>query len=785
MITKKELIGIFQKNPERYWKVKLFDDLGFKRKQCKNCGKFFWTLSDQETCNDSTCKPYKFINKPVTKKPLNIFKTWKVIQKFFVDNGHIPLKRYPTVCRWYPLYFTIAGIVNFYRIDENGDLDWEFPANPSILLQPSLRFNDIPNVGLNSKSFTCFGMIQQTSLFDGKNGYWKDKCIELDFNLLTKVFKIKPEEINFIEDVWIGHGAFGSSLEYHVQGIELGNAVFTEFMGTPSNYREMKEKIIDMGAGWERFTWITQGTPTCYDAAFGPVLKKMKKFCDFKYDKKLFLNYAKISGKVNLDEYSDLNIALSKVATQLGISVGELKKSIEPLQALYSVADHTRALVFALADGGLPSNVAGGYNLRVILRRALSFIDKFKWNLNIQDVVNWHIQYLKKMFPELEEKKDEINKILEVEIKRYKNTKERISRIIESLSGKTPTQEELIKLYDSEGITPEQLGIEASSDFYARVTERHMVEKKEEEKIALDISGLPKTKILYYDDVCNFRAKVLKVAGNFVVLDQTAFYPTSGGQEHDTGYINGCKVVDVIKLHSVIIHKIEPCNVKEGQIVECKVDKKRREILKKHHTAIHIVNGAARKILGFHVHQHGAEKTEEKARIDITHFESLTEEQEEKIEEIANQIVEKALPIKKFVMKRGEAEKKYGFEIYAGGYIPSRELRIVEIKGYDVEACGGLHCNNTKEVGFIKILRTKRVADGLVRIEIKAGDIALSYLKEKEKILKEVAKKLKVKEEKVPEAVKKLFEDWKKKRKLLKKLRKRIGQNANIEKRVE
>jgi alanyl-tRNA synthetase len=785
MITKKELIGIFQKNPERYWKVKLFDDLGFKRKQCKNCGKFFWTLSDQETCNDSTCKPYEFINRPITKKPLNIFKTWKVIQKFFVDNGHIPLKRYPTVCRWYPLYFTIAGIVNFYRIDENGNLDWEFPANPSILLQPSLRFNDIPNVGLNSKSFTCFGMIQQTSLFDGKNGYWKDKCIELDFNLLTKVFKIKPEEINFIEDVWIGHGAFGSSLEYHVQGIELGNAVFTEFMGTPSNYREMKEKIIDMGAGWERFTWITQGTPTCYDAAFGPVLKKMKKFCDFKYDKKLFLNYAKISGKVNLDEYSDLSIALSKVATQLGISVGELKKSIEPLQALYSVADHTRALVFALADGGLPSNVAGGYNLRVILRRALSFIDKFKWNLNIQDVVNWHIQYLKKMFPELEEKKDEINKILEVEIKRYKNTKERISRIIESLSGKTPTQEELIKLYDSEGITPEQLGIEASSDFYARVTERHMVEKKEEEKIALDISGLPKTKILYYDDVCNFRAKVLKVAGNFVVLDQTAFYPTSGGQEHDTGYINGCKVDDVIKLHSVIIHKIEPCNVKEGQIVECKVDKKRREILKKHHTAIHIVNGAARKILGFHVHQHGAEKTEEKARIDITHFESLTEEQEEKIEEIANQIVEKALPIKKFVMKRGEAEKKYGFEIYAGGYIPSRELRIVEIKGYDVEACGGLHCNNTKEVGFIKILRTKRVADGLVRIEIKAGDIALSYLKEKEKILKEVAKKLKVKEEKVPEAVKKLFEDWKKKRKLLKKLRKRIGQNANIEKRVE
>jgi len=772
MTTKKELIKKFQEKPERFWKVKLFDELGFKRRQCKNCGKFFWSLTEQEVCNDSTCTPYEFIGKAITKKPLDIFETWKVIQKFFVDNEHIPLKRYPTICRWYPLYFTIAGIVDFYRIDENGNLDWEFPANPTILLQPCLRFNDIPNVGLNSKSFTCFGMIQQTSLFDGKNGYWKDKCIELDFNLLTKVFKIKPEEINFIEDAWIGYGAFGSSLEYHVKGIELGNAVFTEFAGTPENYREMKNKIIDMGAGWERFAWITQGKPTCYDVAFGPVLEKMKKVCNLKYDKKLFFNYAKISGKVNLDEYADFKPVLAKIATQLQVSLEELQKNIEKLQALYSIADHTRALVFAIADGGLPSNVAGGYNLRVVLRRALSFIDKFNLNLSIEDVANWHIDYLKKMFPELEERREETIKILQVEINRYKKTKERISRIIESFSGKVPTQEELIKLYDSEGITPEQLGIEVSSDFYAKVTEKHMIEKKEEEKVALDVSNLPKTKILYYDEIYKFKAKVLKVSGNFVILDQTAFYPTSGGQQHDSGYIEEFKVVNVFKLGSVIVHQLESCNLKEGQIVKCKIDKKRREILKKHHDAIHIISGAARKVLGFHVHQYGAEKTEEKARIDITHYEGLSEKEEEEIEKLANTVVRKALPISKFVMKRGDAERKYGFGIYAGGYIPSRELRIVEIKNHDVEACGGLHGNNTREVGFIKILRTKRIADGLVRIEIKAGDVALKYLREKERILKEVAKKLKVKEEKVPEAVKKLFKEWKRKRKELKKRRK-------------
>jgi alanyl-tRNA synthetase len=768
MAEKQELMKEFQKAPEKHWKVKLFDDFGFKRRQCKNCGKFFWSLKEQQTCNDSCCRTYDFIGKPPTKKSLDYFEVRKAIEKFFADNNHTILKRYPTVCRWYPLYFTIAGIVNFYRVDENRNLDWEFPANPSFLIQPCLRFNDIPNVGLNSKSFTCFGMVQQTSLFDGKKGYWKDKCMELDFNLLTKVFGIKPEEINFIEDAWIGYGAFGSSLEYHVQGIELGNAVFTEFSGTLGNYKEMAGKIIDMGAGWERFTWITQGTPTCYDAVFGPVLEKIKKACNLKYDKKFFIDYAKISGRVNLDEYSDLKQVLSNISKQLKVSPEELQKNIEPLQALYSIADHTRALVFAIADGGLPSNVAGGYNLRVILRRVLSFIDKFNWNLKIGDVADWHIDYLKKIFPDLEKHRDEIDAILKIEENRYKNTRERIGRVVESFAGRKPTEEDLITLYDSEGIAPEQLGFEVPSDFYARVTERHMIEKPEEEKIVLDVSDLPKTKILYYDDVYNFKANILRISGNLVVLDQTSFYPTSGGQMHDNGSIGKCNVVNVFKLHSIIVHELESCNLKEGQTVDCQVDKKRREILTKHHDAIHFISGAARKVLGYHIHQHGAEKTEEKARIDITHYEALTEEEEEKIEDLANSIVKKGLPIKKFMMKRGEAERKYGFGIYAGGYIPSREIRIIEIPGHDVEACGGLHGDNTKDTGFITILRTKRIADGLVRIEIKAGDVALDYLREKERILREVAEKLDVKEEKVADAVEKLFEEWKQKRKELK-----------------
>jgi len=118
-------------------------------------------------------------------------------------------------------------------------------------------------------------MIGQISSANSPGGYWKDKCIELDYGMLTTVLGIKPEEITFVEDVWMGAGAFGNSLEYFVRGLELGNAVFTEFEGNESNFRIMKNKIIDMGAGLERLSWITMGTPTSYDCSFGPVVNKL------------------------------------------------------------------------------------------------------------------------------------------------------------------------------------------------------------------------------------------------------------------------------------------------------------------------------------------------------------------------------------------------------------------------------------------------------------------------------------------------------------------------------
>jgi alanyl-tRNA synthetase len=448
------------------------------------------------------------------------------------------------------------------------------------------------------------------------------------------------------------------------------------------------------------------------------------------------------------------------------------------MQAIYSIADHTRALLFALSDKGIISNVGGGYNLRVIFRRALSFIDKFKWNLKLEDVIYWHIDYLKKLFPELEESRDYIERILKIEEERYKRTKEKIGKIVEVFikENKIPNEDELITLYDSHGINPELLveaglKIEIPPKFYGKVTERHMREKLKEEKLSIDITSLPPTEILFYQkpEIFEFSAKVLKVfPDNWVVLDRTAFYAEAGGQVADRGYVEDAEVIDVQKIGKVILHKLSK-KIEEGKIVNCKVDKERREILKRHHTATHIINAAARKILGEHVFQHSAFKDVDKARLDITHFDALSEEEIEKIESLANEIVEKNLEVKTEVLPRIEAEQKYGFEIYQGGPIAEKNLRIVSIGNIDHEACGGTHCSSTGEVGFIKIIRTKRIQDGIDRIEFCSGEVAINYLRERSKILEEVAKKLGVEKEEVPKAIEDLFKKWKKLRKSLRK----------------
>jgi len=388
-MNKKYLIKKFQEHPKRFWYLDFFKEHGFVRKKCIKCGKFFWTLDDnQNICNDSSCRPYEFIGNKITKKKFDYFELWKKTKKFFEKEGHTNVKRYPVICKWFPdLYFTIAGVVDFYRKTGN-DFTFELPENPVVILQPALRFNDIPQVGVSGRHWTCHSHLEQASLYDGKNGYWKERCIEIDYKMLTDLLGISPEAINFIEDAWLGPGAFGYSLEYHVAGLELGNAVFTEFKGTPDKFVEMKKKLIDMGAGFDRFVWISQGTPTNYDAILGDIIKKMVKKTGIIYEKKIFERYSKLSGTLNVEENKNIKKAKEHIANEIGIDENDLNRKIEPMQAIYAIVDHTQTLLFAISDGGIPSNIGGGYNLRVVLRRILNFKEKYIKPYHLVGLIN-------------------------------------------------------------------------------------------------------------------------------------------------------------------------------------------------------------------------------------------------------------------------------------------------------------------------------------------------------------------------------------------------------------
>ena len=769
-MEKQSLLSLFSSNPDKYYKVSLFDDKGFKRQNCKLCGKYFWSIKDKESCPEH--ENYSFIGDPPTQKRLDFVKAWKELSGFFKKNNHEIIQRYPVVCRWREdLYFTIASIVDFQRV-MNGKIVFEIPKNPLVVPQMCLRFNDIENVGLTGRHYTSFCMIGQTCNADATGGYWKDKCIELDHSLLKDVFGIKSDEITFVEDVWMGAGAFGYSLEYYVRGLELGNAVFTEFEGDQYNYRTLDNKIIDMGAGLERLSWITLGTPTSYDATFGPVIRKLAdKFgIDFDSKSELLSQYFRRFSEMQTHYQDDVTLLKTNIAKELGLTFESLEKTILPFETLSIIADHSRTLMFAISDGCLPSNVGGGYNLRIVLRRTLALLARFGWNIDLAEVTDMHIEQLESMYPELKEHKNDVRTILQIESDRYSSSKERMYQIANSMikSKKSPSTDDLIRMYESDGITPDFLlesGVieKIPPDFYVKLSELHT---SHESKQILDIepvTGVEPTRLLYYENesIREFDAKVLKVLKDkYLILDKTAFYPRGGGQEPDFGSIGDIRITDVIKQNNIVLHKMQTSPKDlfvENKVVHGIIDNTRRRSITKNHSATHILNSAARNNLGSWVWQNSAFKDEHYARLDITHHSALTKEQIKKIEKTANEVVQKNLPILINIHERSDAESRYTFRIYQGGAVPSNNVRIVNIDGWDVEACGGTHVNKTGEIGLIKILKTERIQDGVVRLEFVSGNNALQYIQSQDSQLHNIAQSLGSSREKVGESFGKMI----------------------------
>ena len=740
-MDKAEILKKFSADPDRYYKVKLFEEQGYQRKSCQKCGRFFWTIdANRNNCPEDSDDTYSFIGDPPTSKRFDYTKSWQEVESFFVKNGHTSVPRYPVVCRWRDdLYFTIASVVDFQRV-MGSKVVFEFPANPIIVPQMCLRFKDLENVGVTGRHFSSFCMIGQLSI-PNDQGYWKDKCVDLDFNLLTGPFGIKKEEVVFVEDVWEGGGSFGSSLEYYVRGLELGNAVFTEFQGNLDNHTTLDQKIIDMGAGLERFAWVTMGTPTAYDCCFGPIMNHLISKAGIDVDSEILGKYYRQIAK-NETRFPSIAQTRTQALKDCGITDEQFAKIINPLDAVYTIADHLRTLIFAISDGALPSNVGGGYNLRILLRRISKLIDDFNLKLDIEDLIDFHIDYLKRTYPELEKTREDVKTIIEIESGRISESHARIRKIVHNLKQTEISTDALLTLYESDGVLPEYLqeeNIKVPDDFYTRLDDLKQ-SRKEEKKEQLPVEGLPETEMLFYgDDPMEFEAKVLKAFDKYVVLDKTSFYARGGGQEPDYGTIAGFSVVDVNKHANVIVHELKGGIPKEGETVSCKVDSARRIGITKHHTSTHILNSSSRNVLGSWVWQNSAFKEADHARLDITHHSGLTDEEIEKIEALANKKVQEDMPVSIQEFDRGTAEQKYGFRIYQGGVVPVKSVRIVSIEDFDVEACGGTHVESTKEIDLIKITRTKRIQDGVVRLEFVSGDAAKKYVKQHDIELKKKA----------------------------------------------
>jgi alanyl-tRNA synthetase len=757
--------------------LEFFRNNGFQRKQCKSCGKFFWTLGDDDICGESPCVEYTFIGKPLLKERQTVHEMRESFLSFLERNGHTRISRYPITARWRDdVFFTQASIYGFQPWVIQGVV--EPPANPLGISQTCVRFNDIDNVGKTGSHYTMFEMMAH-HVFNkkGKEIYGKDRTTELCHEFLTKVHGLDPKTVRYSEAWWEGGGNAGPCLEVLLGGVEVATLVFMQYAIENGNQRPMDIQVVDTGYGLERLTWISQGTPSSYEAVFGDVLEELKRISGTSVEDRVLAEYSKVAGSMKIETAADVRALRADTAARLGMNSDDFMRQIKPFESMYVVCDHTRALMFMLSDGVVPSNVRQGYFARLLVRRSLREMSSLGIKTKLSEVVARQIDFFSKDFPDVKENKDEIIKLVDVEQDKYKETLVKGKGVVQRLEasakqeGKKISVEDLIELYDSHGLNPEVVAdfatgpVTVPDDFYKQVAARHSKPEEEESIVQIQLPpGLPATKLLFYKDPSKykFRAKVLAVVGNLVVLDKTYFYAESGGQESDHGTMKDMKVVHVDKVGNIVVHKVEgEMQAVAGKQITSVVNERRRRRLQRHHTATHVINGAARKVLGNHIWQTGAHKGEDIARLDITHYADLTPDELDKIEIIANETVLSATKVQSSTMERNVAEKRYGFRLYQGGAVPGKEIRVVRIGDFDVEACGGIHCKNTLEVGAIKILRTRRIQDGVVRLEFVSGMPMVENMMTIWKAVADASVKLNTAPENISEAVDKLMADRK------------------------
>jgi len=799
-----------EKFPAEEYSLPFFKESGYVRKLCPKCGGYFWTrIPDRETCSEATaegCASYTFINDPPTRKSYSLSEMREAFLRFFEKHGHTRIKPYPVVARWRDdIYLTHASIIDFQPYVTDGIVPP--PANPLVISQPCIRLVDIANTGPTfGRHFTIFEMGGAHAFnYPDKEVYWKDQTVRYHHAWVTEDLGVKSDEVVYKEGIWSGGGNAGPCVESIIRGLEVATLVFMQYKVVNNEFVKLQIRTVDPGYGIDRYAWLSQGAPSGFHAVYGSLLEKIFRMAGLaRIDNKLLNRVAKVSGLVSLDKMASRLETRKKEAELVGISADELDRFLVPIENAFAVADHTKCLSFILSEGVVPSNIQEGYLARLIFRRVYRLLRMLGIPDKLYDIMDMQLDLWSKDYPQLKEMRDEMMEMLKVEEEKFEDTIKRGEGMVKRISsdlrkeGKNEIPiETLTELYDSHGLPPEivkqaaekeALKAEVPDNFYALIAQRHMQvskpveeEAKPEERLKTAVSGLPETEPLYYQDqyMKEFRAKVLKIVDKeFVVLDKTCFYPEGGGQPADSGYLafdaKRAEVVDVQKIGRVIVHRVKGAVPKEGETVDGVIAWDKRYSLMKNHTATHVVGGAARRVLGQHVWQYGTQKGVETSRLDISHYCRLTLEELHKIEVLANEAVLRNISVETEWMPRGEAESRYGFRLYQGGAVPGKEIRVVRAGDWDVEACAGTHLKSTGEIGFIKIVHSERVQDGVERLTYSIGIPAVKAVQESEKLLVKLSETLNAPIEKLDQTAEKLVRELKEgnveRRKLIKEL---------------
>ncbi|AAK40671.1 alanine--tRNA ligase [Saccharolobus solfataricus] len=787
------------KASEEEYKLNFFIKNDFKRKICKSCQTPFWTKDDKkEYCSDIPCTDYYFFDINIKSQPLTVKEAREKFLSFFEKRGHTRIPPKPVLARWREdLYLTIASIVDFQPHVTSGLVPP--PANPLVVSQPSIRLEDIDNVGVTfGRHLTTFEMAAHHAFnYPDRYVYWKDETTAYATEFFTKELGIPEEELNFKESWWEGGGNAGPCLEVTVGGLELATLVFMQYKITDNgDYIPLKLKIVDTGYGVERIAWVTQKTPSAFHAIYGNLVYKFFDKIGVAYiDETLLKVASRFAGKIDPDNPDTIKIHRQMVSKELGIDIKNVEEELDRAAKVFQILDHTKTIMLMLADGLVPSNSGEGYLGRLVIRRALKVLRLLKSDVRLYELVKEQIGFWKEDFPQVLKNKDYILDAVELEQQRFEKILEKVPSIASTLARKSEiTTEDLIQVYDSNGVPPDLLEeelkkkrvkFELPRNFYALVAKRHQTStiKNVYDKVKLPkdlleyITTLQPTEKLYYKDqyMRSFEGKVLGIYKNYLILDKTTFYPEGGGQLGDTGLIIDEKsskryeVVDTQKVNDVIIHvlKEEPSTIKVGDNVRGEINWERRYRLMRHHTVTHVILAAAKKVLGDHIWQAGAEKTPEKGRLDITHHKALTEEEVKLIENYANSVISDRRPVKPLEMNRMEAEMKYGVSIYEGGVPNSATIRLLEIKDWDIESCGGTHVSNTSEIGAVKIINVERIQDGIIRLEYVAGPALVDYIRETEAKIAEASKIIGTSPDQLPSRLRRILNEVEKKNNLI------------------